>query len=241
MDNAQYITDTVPNTSYKIIQSKDGFRYGIDAVLLSDFARIKPNDKVIDLCSGNGIVPLLLCGKCSSASYTGVELQQHICHIAQESIKLNQLNNITMINGDLKNIKSLLKGNSYDVLTINPPYMKNEGRINPDYSKAVARHEVECSIIDIAKSCSYLLKDGASLYMIHRPFRLTEVIDALNETKLQCKELRFVYPDNESESTMVLIHAVKNAKPFAKVLKPLYIYQSKGIYSTEVQLIYGKN
>lgn len=240
MDNAQF-TDTVPNTSYKIIQDKNGFCYGIDAVLLADFASIKPGNNVIDLCSGNGIVPLLLCGKCGSASYTGVEIQDYVCKMAAESIKLNSLDNIKMINADLKDIKNVLKGNSYDVLTINPPYMKNEGRVNPDYSKAVARHEVMCSIYDIAKSSSYLLKDGASLYMIHRPFRLTEIMDALKASKLECKEIRFVYPDNDSESSMVLIHAVKNAKPFARVQKPLYIYQAKGIYSAEVQRIYGKN
>lgn len=227
----------------KLIQNIEGFCFGIDSVLLADFAKnIKNNSKVIDLGTGTGIIATLLCAKTNLSKIIGVEIQKEVSDMATRSIKLNKLENkFEIINKNIKELKEIFQSGSFDVVITNPPYKKlNTGIINEKEEKLISRHEVEANLNDFIEISFYLLKDKGEFYMVHRPERLVDIIETMRKLKIEPKELRFICSNKNKEPKLVLIKGVKNAKPFLKIQKNLYIYEENGNYTEDVLKIYGK-
>jgi len=228
----------------KIIQNKDGFCFGIDSVLLSDFAKnIPQNSKVLDLGTGTGILGLLLCGKTSLREIYGVDIQAAVCKMACKSIKLNNLENkFKIINKNIKDLNTVFEENYFDVIVSNPPYKKNNsGLKNESETKLLSRHEISASLEDFIKISSKLLKYNGNLYIVHRPERLADLFYLLRLYNLEPKQLRFVLSYANSRPKLILIKATKNAKSFLNIDSPLIIYNSDGSYTTEILKIYGKD
>ena len=202
---------------YKILQRKDGFKFGTDAVLLSDFANIKPNDNVMDLCTGTGIIPLLLHQKKKPKHITALEIQPQIANMAKRSIELNNLTeDITITLGDLKEVKKMYETNSFTVVTCNPPYMvDNTGKQNINDFKTISRHEVMCTLEDVISSSAYLLGSGGRLFMVHRPERLVDIFYLMRKYRLEPKRLEFA--GGKDEPALVLVEAQKDRKPGLKI------------------------
>lgn len=235
--------DDLQIDNLKIIQNRNGFCFGIDSVLLSDFAKtIKDNSEIIDLGTGTGIISILLTAKTKIKSIIGVEIQEDIAEMATRSIILNNLQErIKILNDDIKRIVDKLPHNYYDAIVTNPPYMKNNsGRINENYEKLISRHEIKCTIEDIAKVSSILLKNNGELYIVHRPNRLNDIVETFRKNNLEIKTLRIIYPKINEQANLILIKAVKNGKSFLKIEKPLYVYNEDGTYTKEIKKIYGK-
>lgn len=233
--------DDLQRCGLKIIQNKDMFCFGIDAVLLSSYATVNEGDKVLDLCSGNGIIPILLCGKTGASSITGLEIQKDCCELAERSIRMNGIEDkVNMICDDLKNIKECIKPSTFDVVTCNPPYMiDNHGIKNPDSYRAIARHEILCNFEDIVAAARYALKPGGRFVLIHRPFRLVELIDTMTRYNLEPKRMKMVHPYIDKEPNMVLIESTLGGKRRLTVDKPLVVYESESRYTQEIYDVYG--
>ena len=236
--------DDLQYKDLKIIQETDGFCFGIDSILLSDFAKnIKKNSKVADLGTGTGIIGLLLCKKTNLAEMTGIEIQEDVANMAERSIKLNNLEEkFRIINSNINEIfsKKLLEKNVFDVVVMNPPYKEVEtGEINENEKKLISRHEIKANLSDFIKTASGLLKDKGELYIVHKPERMPDIIQKLRENKIEPKELRVVYSNKNSEASLILIKAVKGGKKFLKIDRPLYIYNESGKYSDEIKQIYN--
>lgn len=228
---------------YFLIQSKNGFRFGADAVLLADYARgVREQDRLIDLCCGNGIVPILLAAKTACRDMTGLEIQKESADLAEKSVAYNRLGDrIRIVRGDVKDAVSLFGASTFDAVTCNPPYMiGSHGLKNPNASVAVARHEILCTFDDIAKSASALLETHGKFFLVHRPFRLAELITTLVRYHLEPKRMRLVYPLIDREPNMVLIEAVKGGNSRLKVEPPLIMYSRPGVFSDEIESIYGR-
>lgn len=234
--------DDLEYKGLKIVQNKNWFCFGIDSVLLSDFAKeIKNNSTVLDLGSGTGIISILLSKKINAKKIIGVEIQKDVYEMSKKSILLNDLQNVEFINEDIKNLNNIIKNNSCDAIVTNPPYMKNNSGIKNDNEyKLISRHEIKCNVEDIIKISSKLLKDNGELYMVHRPDRLVGIIETLRKYKLEPKKIRFVHSRQGENSNLVLIKAIKNSGEFLKVEKPLYIYKEDNKYTDEVMEIYNK-
>ena len=235
--------DDLEFKNLKIIQNKDGFCFGMDSVLLSDFAKeIKKNSSIADLGTGTGILAILLSGKTQDTQIVGVEIQKEVAEMANRSILLNNLENrIQIICEDIKNLKAKYEQGSFDAIVTNPPYKKvGTGKINKKDKKIISRHEITANLEDFISISNYLLKDHGSIYMVHRPERIADIFVLLRKYKLEPKILRLVYPNVEKSPNLILIKAVKNAKPFLKVEKPLIVYTSEGNYTEEIFKIYNK-
>ena len=226
---------------YWMIQNNQGFCYGIDAVLLSAFAKVKPGEDVLDLCTGTGIVPVLLKAKTSGRHFTGLEIQEKSADMARRSVAYNHLENqITIIQGDVKQAEKLFGAASFDVVTCNPPYMTaDHGLTNPHLPKAIARHEVLCTLEDVIAQTSRVLKSRGRFYMVHRPFRLAEIMGVMMTYKLEPKRMQLVYPFVDKEPNMVLIEGLKGGNPRITVEKPLIVYETPGIYTEDIRRMYG--
>ena len=236
--------DDLEINNFKIIQKKDGFCFGIDSVLLSDFAKdIKKGSKVIDLGTGTGILSILLCAKTNLSTIIGVEVQEEMAEMSERNSILNNLQDkFKIINSDIKNLQDKLPKNEFDAVIMNPPYMEiNTGKINYNEKKLISRHEVTASLEDFIKVSKNLLKNKGCIYMVHRPNRLIDVCSLLRKYKLEPKLLRLVYSKEESEANLFLIKAVKNGGKFLKVCKPLYIYKNDKEYTDEILKIYNKD
>ena len=227
----------------KIIQDKKGFCFGIDSVLLSDFAKnLRNNSKVIDLGTGTGIINILLSGKTDASSFVGVEIQQDVAEMAERSIKLNYLEDkIKIINENITKLKNIYKPNSLDVVVTNPPYKKiNTGIVNNENKKIISRHEITASLQDFIHISSYLLKDYGEFYMVHRPERLVDIFSIMRTEKIEPKLIKFVYPNKSKKTNLVLIKGIKKGNPFLEFDKNLYIYNDDGTYTNEILKIYNK-
>ena len=224
-----------------IIQDTRGFCFGTDAVLLSDFADIKKGGKVLDMCTGMGIVPLLLSAKTEAAHIVGMEIIESVADMAQRSVIYNKIENIEIINGDIKNAVQIFGKCAFDAVTCNPPYKKaGSGLVNPDDIKAVSRHEILCTLDDVVYNASAVLKDGGKLFMVHRPSRLADIFAAMHKYSLEPKRLRLVAPYEGKEPNLVLIEAAKGGHSFLKVEPVLNMYTADGEYTNEVLKIYER-
>ncbi len=233
--------DELQRNGYRIIQNPEKFCFGMDAVLLSGFAKVKPGGTVLDLGTGTGIIPILMEAKTEAAHLTGLEIQEESADMARRSVELNGLSaKIDIVTGDIKEADQLFQSASFDVITSNPPYMIGEhGLQNPDAPKAIARHEVLCTLEDVVGQAAKLLKPGGHFFMVHRPFRLAEIINVMIQYKLEPKRMQLVYPFVDKEPNMVLIEGVRGGKSRMTVEKPLIIYKEPGVYMPEIYDIYG--
>lgn len=225
-----------------IIQKKSGFKFGVDAVLLADFAKNARSKATLDLCTGTGIVPLLLSAKTTTPKLYALEIQEEIALMAQRSVKLNKLENRIKIDcGDLKNAVSSYGKGSFDKITCNPPYMKcGRGQQNNADTKSISRHEVMCTLDDVIRVSSELLIPKGRLFMIHRPNRIADIMCAMRKYKTEPKRMRFVHPSPGKTPNMVLIEGMRDGGDELKLLPPLYVYNDDGTYSDEINLIYGR-
>ena len=232
--------DDLHRNGYVIIQDPKRFCFGIDAVILSGFAEVKKGENVMDLCTGTGIIPILLEAKTEGSHFTGLEIQEESVEMARRSVRLNGLEDkVTIDFGDVKKTEALYRASSFDVVTVNPPYMNEGGGLKNGYSpKTIARHEVLCSLEDVVDAAARLLVPQGRLYMVHRPHRLTDIMVTLRNHRLEPKRLRFVHSYADREPVMVLVEAVSNGKPMVKVMPPLIIYKEDGEYTGEIMKIY---
>lgn len=235
--------DDLEFKNLKLIQNKNGFCFGIDSVLLVDFAKeIKKQSKVLDLGTGTGIIPILLSGKVEIKKAVGVEIQKGVANMAKRSVSLNNLDDkIEIINENVINICNLYPKQYFDVVITNPPYKKmGTGIINENEFKIISRHEITAKLEDFIKTARDMLKDKGEFFMVHRPERLVDIISLMRKFKIEPKKLRFVCSNKNKEPNMVLIKGVKNAKEFLKIEKNLYVYNENGNYTDEILKIYNK-
>lgn len=233
--------DDLQRNGYRIIQKTDGFCFGMDAVLLSGFAVVKAGEKVLDLGTGTGIIPILLEAKTEGEHFSALEIQEEVADMARRSVLLNGLEHkISIVNGDIKEASRIFGGASFDVVTSNPPYMTDtHGLKNPHLPKAIARHEVMCTLDDVCREAAKVLKPGGRFYMVHRPHRLAEIVRTLSKYRLEPKRLKMVHPFSDKEANMVLIESVRGGGVFLKVEPPVIVYDKPGVYTDEIYQVYG--
>lgn len=233
--------DDLQRNNYRIIQDSKRFCFGMDAVLLSGFVKVKDGERVLDLGTGTGIIPILLEAKTNAVHLTGLEIQEDSADMARRSVALNHLEEkIEIITGDIKEAVSLFGAASFDVVTCNPPYMtENHGLINPEAPKAIARHELLCTLEDVISQAAALLRPGGNFFMVHRPFRLVDIMVLMRRYRLEPKRMRMVYPFVDKEPNMVLIEANRGGRPRMTVEKPLVVYQEPDRYTDEIYDVYG--
>lgn len=233
--------DDLQRNGYRIIQNPQKFCFGMDAVLLSGFVRVKPGAKVLDLGTGTGIIPLLVEAKTQAAQISAIEIQEESADMARRSVWLNGLEDkIDIVTGDLREADKFFGAASFDVVTCNPPYMIGQhGLTNPDEPKAIARHEILCTLEDVVRTAAKLLKPGGYFCMVHRPFRLAEIITVMTKYKLEPKRMKLVYPYVDKEPNMVLIEGCRGGKPRMTVEKPLIVYKEPNVYTDEIYDVYG--
>lgn len=237
------INDLVYFDNLKIVQNKNYFNFSLDSILLPNFAPITENTKLIlDLCTGNAPVPLVLTTK-TNAKIIGVELQKEVFELAKESVKLNNLTEqIELINDNINNIVTKYETDTFDLITCNPPYFKHSEQsiTNDNEIKSIARHEIHMKLEDVFKISKKLLKNGGSICMVHRTDRLMEIIEKMKNNNIEPKRVQFIYPKMNSESNLVLVDGRKNGKTGLKVLAPLYVHNEDGSYTDEVLKLFGK-
>ena len=233
--------DDLHRNGYRIIQNEKAFCFGMDAVLLSGYAAVREGERAIDLGTGTGIIPILLEAKTGGEHFTGLEIQAEMADMARRSVALNHLEEkIDIVCGDIKEASQIFGAASFDVVTTNPPYMNDaHGLQNPDPVKAIARHEVLCTLEDEVREGAKLLVPGGRFYMVHRPHRLVEIINTMTSFKLEPKRIKFVHPFVDKEANMVLIEGIKGGKSMIKVEKPIIVYKEQGVYTDEIYDIYG--
>ena len=236
--------DDLEFNGLKIIQNKNGFCFGIDSILLTDFSKtIKANSKVMDLGTGTGIIPILLSVKTKNTNFIGVEIQTEVAKMAKKSVELNNLENrVEILNMNILHLKEKYKKGCMDVITTNPPYKKiNTGVLNHNDSKIISRHEITASLEDFIETASYLLKDFGEFYMVHRPDRLVDIFYIMREKNIEHKKIKFIYPNKNKKTNLVMIKGIKNANAFLEYENNLYIYDENGNYTEDILKIYNKN
>ena len=232
--------DDLQRSGYHIIQNPKKFCFGMDAVLLSGFAKAKPGDNVLDIGTGTGVIPILMAAKTKAGHFTGLEIQHESADMAMRSIRYNHLEErISIVEGDIKEAGTLFASASFHVVTSNPPYMIGQhGLTNPHLPKAIARHEILCSFDDVACQAARVLKDRGRFFLVHRPFRLVELMVTLTKYKLEPKRMQLVYPFIDKEPNMVLIEACKGGNSRIRVERPLVVYERPGVYTEDVLELY---
>lgn len=233
--------DELQRNGYRIIQDPERFCFGMDAVLLSGFARAKKQERCLDLGCGNGIIPILMEAKTEGKHFTGLEIQPESADMARRSVALNGLQDrIDIVEGDIKDASKIFGASSFHVVTTNPPYMTAQhGLTNVYEAKTIARHEVLCNLEDIIRESARLLMPGGRFYMVHRPFRLAEIISLMVQYRMEPKRMRLVYPYVDREPNMVLIEGLRGGKSRMTVEKPLIVYKEPGKYTDEIYDVYG--
>lgn len=233
--------DDLQRNHLRLIQNPQQFCFGMDAVLLSEFAKAGADDRVLDLGTGTGIIPILMSAKTQARHLTGLEIQEESADMAQRSVRLNGLEErIEIVCGDIREASRIFGASVYDAVTCNPPYMiGRHGLQNPDGQKAIARHEILCTFDDVARETAKVLKPGGKFYLVHRPFRLAEIISTLVSYKLEPKRLQLVYPFVDKEPNMMLLEASRGGNSRMTVEKPLIIYKEPGVYTPEIYERYG--
>ncbi|MCD8249468.1 MAG: tRNA1(Val) (adenine(37)-N6)-methyltransferase [Lachnospiraceae bacterium] len=234
--------DDLQRNGYQIIQNPGRFCFGMDAVLLSAFTRVRRGEQVVDLGTGTGIIPILLAARTEGTQFTGLEIQKESADMARRSVRLNDLEErIQIVDGDIREADHIFGAACCQVVVSNPPYMIAEhGLLNEDGPLAIARHEILCTLEDVVAQAARLLKPGGRFYLVHRPFRLSQIMTTLSAHRLEPKRMRLVYPFIDKDPNMVLIEAVDGGRPGLTVEKPLIVYRGQGKYTDEIYEIYGK-
>jgi tRNA1Val (adenine37-N6)-methyltransferase len=233
--------DDLHCNGYQLIQDPNAFCFGMDAVLLSDYANIKTGERAIDLGTGTGVIPILLKAKTKGSDFSGLELQEAMADMARRSVARNGLTDqIKIYQGDIKRACELFGPSSFHVVTVNPPYMKKgHGLANDADSITIARHEIHCTLEDVVKESARLLMPGGRFYMVHRPFRLAEILVVMNTYGLEPKTMRLVHPYADKEPNLVLIEGLKGGNSRMRIQAPLIVYKEAGVYTEEIIRIYG--
>ena len=233
--------DELQRNGYGIIQNPARFCFGMDAVLLSGFAKAKAGEKVLDLGTGTGIIPILMEAKTDAADFTALEIQEESADMARRSVAYNHLEDkIKVITGDIRDASNIFGASSFHVITTNPPYMiGTHGENSPSTAKAIARHEVLCTLDDILRESAKMLMPGGRFYMVHRPRRLAEIISLMKEYRIEPKRLRMIHPFADRDANMLLIEGVRGGKSMMVVEPPLIVYDDPGVYTKEIHRIYG--
>ncbi len=236
--------DYIGKKELKIIQASGLFSFSLDSILLAKFVYVPfQKGKLIDLCSGNGAIPLLLSER-TKGHITGVEIQEKLSDMAKRSVRMNQLENrIDMICQDINQLSPEFLDESYDVATCNPPYYKlsEEKDIKTNEWLAGATHELYCTLEDVVRTMSKLLKNGGKGAIVHRPKRMVELIELMKAYRLEPKRIQFVHPKKESEANIVLIEGTKGGKPGVRILPPLVVYDEHHEYTSEIkEIVYGQ-
>ncbi|HEY8892958.1 MAG TPA: tRNA1(Val) (adenine(37)-N6)-methyltransferase [Clostridium sp.] len=226
-----------------VIQKKHAFRFGVDAVLLANFAKVRKNSKIVDLCTGTGIIPFILAGKTNASSLIGVEIQEELVEMANRSVKFNNLQDkINFISGDLKDLELIKSIPKVDIVTVNPPYkLHNSGLISLNDKNAIARHEICCTLEDVIIACRVLLRDSGRLYMVHRPDRLADVLCTMRKHRIEPKRIRMVHPSVNKAPNIVLIEGQRDGGSFLKWDPPLYVHNEDGGYTQEINDMYNSD
>lgn len=232
--------DDLQRKGYHIIQNPEKFCFGMDAVLLSHFVELKKGNRVLDMGTGTGILPILLCAISEKTQFDALEIQMESADMATRSVKLNELENrIHITQGNISQASAIYGKQSFDAVVTNPPYMNDKhGLQNPDLPKAIARHEILCTLEDVIREASLVLKPQKSLFMVHRPHRLPEIFQTMQRHGLEPKRMRMVHPYIHKEPNMVLIEAVRNGNPMLKTEPPIIVYQRAGVYTQQILDIY---
>lgn len=232
--------DELLRNSYRIIQDSKRFCFGMDAVLLSGFAKAKPGERVLDLGTGNGVIPILMEAKTQGEKFFGLEIQEESADLARRSVALNELEQkIEIVTGDMKEAVNIFGAASFHVITMNPPYMTGQhGLVNPSDAKAIARHEISATLEEMLAQASKLLKSRGRFYMVHRPFRLAEIMTLMVKYHLEPKRMRLVYPYVDREPNMVLLEGLKGGNSRITVEPPLIVYEKPGVYTEELKALY---
>ena len=221
----------------KIYQDSEWFKFSLDSILLPNFVRIKPTVRtILDIGTGNAVIPIILSTK-TSAKITAVEIQKDVFDLAKDSLNINKLNNnIDLINMDIKDFSKNQESDIYDVITCNPPYFKisDTSYMNEDVHKQIARHEIMLTLEDLMMVGKKLLKNGGSIYLVHRPERLLEITEAMRKNNIEPKRIKFVYPSKEKDSNIILIEGIKNGSIGLKIENPLYVYDDEKNYTKEI-------
>lgn len=233
--------DDLHRNNYKIIQNTKKFCFGMDAVLLSGFVKVLPGERVLDLGTGTGIIPILLEAKTKGEHFTGLEIQEESADMARRSVAMNKLEDkVDIVTGDIKEASEIFGLASFDVVTSNPPYMNHShGIVNPAEAKAIARHELLCTLEDLVRETARLLKPKGRFYLVHRPFRLVEILNTLTAHNLEPKRMKLVHPYVDKEPNMVLLECIKGGRSMIKVEAPLIVYKEPNVYTDEIYKIYG--
>lgn len=226
LETNERIDDLMTETGLRIIQSREVFSFSLDAVLLSKFAKIPKRGRIIDLCTGNGVIPMLLTTR-TSAQIDAVEIQPRLVDMARRSVEMNNLSEqISIIEADLKIFAKEAGNGIYDAVTVNPPYMAiQEGDQNENEHYAIARHEVHCTLDDVVHACARLVRPGGKVAMVHRPSRFIDIIETMRKYRLEPKRVQFVHPRAQGEANMVLIEAIRDGKPELRLLPPIFVYE----------------
>ena len=234
--------DDLERDGLKIYQNPEKFCFGVDAVLLSSFVKVKEGETAVDIGTGNGVIPLLLTAKTQGKIFYGMEIQPEVAEMAQRSVAVNHLEEkVRIICADVKDSAAYFKGGSVDVVTCNPPYMNDgQGLVNDADAQTIARHEVKCTLDDVLREGARMLRDGGRYYMVHRPYRLADVIDTMRRNRLEPKRMRLVHPYADKDANLVLIEAAKDGGSFMVVEKPLIVYEKPGTYTKDVLKFYGR-
>ncbi len=227
---------------YQIIQDKERFCFGMDAVLLSGFAEVRSGESAVDFGTGTGILPILLEAKTDGEKFAGLEIQPESVDMAKRSVQYNDLEDkVEIVEGDIKNASEIFGKDSFDVVVTNPPYMSgNSGLENPEEPKAIARHEIKCTLEDVIREAAAVLKPQGRFYMVHRPRRLADAMELMREHKIEPKRIRMVYPYVDKAANMVLIEGARGGKPMLNIEEPLVVYKEPNVYTQEVLDIYEK-
>lgn len=232
--------DDLQRCGFMLIQNPSWFCFGIDAVLLSSFAKVKPGAKCLDLGCGNGVIPILMSGKTKGEHFTGLEIQADIADMARRSAAYNKISDrVEIVTGDIKEAGNIFAADSFDVVTSNPPYLtKEKGRSNEAGHKAVARHELLCTLEDVVAAAARMLRPGGHFFMVHRPFRLAEIIQTMAAHKIEPKRMRLVHPYVDKEPNMVLIEGTKGGNSGMVIEPPLIVYKEDRTYTDDLRQMY---
>ncbi len=231
--------DDLQCNGLQLIQDPKSFCFGMDAVLISHFTQLRRNERVMDLCTGNGVIPILLAGKNSSNAFVGLEIQEEAFRRALRSVRMNNLEDrVEMIRGDVRECRQLFDTSQFDVVVSNPPYLPAEGLKNPRQDKAISRHEVMLTLAELMEQTAYLLKPGGRFYMVHRPDRLVDIMELSRQNRLEAKWIQMVHPRSDKKPNLMLLQFVKNGRPELKWKEPLFVYDGEGNYTLELLKCY---